>query len=68
MFATSQDTSGGIEVGICNIRTSGEEPWFMARFLASTSNFSAVMKCQDPSIVEKFVKKFALAKILKIET
>lgn len=39
----------------------------MARFLASASNFSAVMKCQDPTVVEKFVKKFALAKILKIE-
>ena len=39
----------------------------MARFMASASNFSAVMKCQDPSTVEKYVKKFALAKVLKIE-
>ena len=67
MFANSPP-SGGIEVGICNIRTTGDDAWFMARFLASPSNFSAVMKCQDPTVVEKFVKKFALAKILKIET
>jgi hypothetical protein len=66
IFATAPPT-GGIEVGICNIRTTGDEAWFMARFIASTSTFSAVMKAQDPSIVEKYVKKFSLAKILKID-
>ena len=66
VFASSP-ASGGVEVGICNIRSTGDDPWFMARFMASASNFSAVMKCQDPTVVEKFVKKFALAKVLKIE-
>ena len=66
VFATTPP-SGGIEVGICNIRSTGDDAWFMARFMASTATFSAVMKCQDPSVVEKYVKKFSLAKILKID-
>jgi hypothetical protein len=67
VFASSPAT-GGIEVGICNIRSSGEDAWFLARFLATSANFSAVMKCQDLAAVEKFVRKFALAKVLKIDT
>lgn len=67
VFATSPAT-GGIEVGICNIRTGEEDSWFLARFLATSANFSAVMKCQDLSAVEKYVRKFALAKVLKIDT
>ena len=59
---------GELEVGVCNIREQGEGPWFMARFLASQTSFSAVMKSQDPAIVTAFVKKFALAKVLKIDT
>lgn len=57
-----------IEVGICNQRDQGQGPWFLARFLASNLNFSAVMKCEEPEQVTQFVKKFALAKILKIDT
>lgn len=57
-----------IEVGICNIRPTGDEAWFMARFLASNNNFSAVMKSQNPEEITQFVKKFALAKVLKIDT
>jgi hypothetical protein len=67
VFATMPAT-GGLEVGISNIRNNGDDPWFMARFIALGNTFSAVMKCQDPTAVEKFVKKFALAKILKIDT
>ena len=57
-----------LEIGICNIRPTGTEPWFMARFLASNANFSAVMKSQNPEQITQFVKKFALAKVLKIDT
>ncbi len=57
-----------IEIGICNVREGGAGPWFMARFLASKLSFSAVMKSEDPNIVTQFVKKFALAKVLKIDT
>lgn len=67
VFASSPNTID-IELGICNIRPDGTGPWFIARFLASQANFSAVMKAEDPSIITTFVKKFALAKILKIET
>jgi hypothetical protein len=60
-------TASEIEVGICNIRPTGNESWFMARFLASATAFSAVMKSQSPDDVTPFVKKFALAKVLKID-
>ncbi len=67
VFETAPAT-GGIEVGVCNIRNSEQEAWFLARFLATSANFSAVMKCQDTSAVEKYVRRFALAKVLKIDT
>jgi hypothetical protein len=67
VFAVSPN-AGDIEIGICNIRPVGVEAWFMARFLASNNGFSAVMKSQDPSLVPTLVKKFALAKALKIDT
>lgn len=68
VFAASPNTID-IEVGISNIRDdSGTQKWFMARFLASSTSFSAVMKSQDTDIVTGFVKKFALAKVLKIDS
>jgi len=73
VFAAGPGSSGDVEVGLCNIRVQGsEEKWFLARLLASASDgtgaFSAVMKAESPDIVPTFVKKFALAKILKIDT
>lgn len=56
-----------IELGICNVRKHESESWFMARFLATNNSFSAVMKAQNSEQVTDYVKKFALAKILKIE-
>lgn len=67
VFAVSPNAND-IEIGICNIRPMGQEAWFMARFLASNNSFSAVMKAQDASLVPTMVKKFALAKVLKIDT
>lgn len=67
VFAASPSTTD-IEVGICNIRADGTGDWFLARFLASQSTFSAVMKCQNNGDVSAFVKRFALAKVLKIDT
>ena len=55
-----------LEIGLCNTRLKGTEKWFMARFLATSSTFSAVMKAEDSTQVTMFVKKFALAKVLKI--
>ena len=59
---------GDIEVGLSNIREDRKGPWFIARLLTSGNSFSAVMKAEDPEIVPTFVKKFALAKVLKIST
>ena len=56
------------EVSICNIRASGDDSWFMARFLFSKSIFSAAMKAQNADEVESYVKRFALARVLKIDT
>lgn len=56
-----------VEIGICNIRPVDEHSWFMARFLASKNAFSAVMKSDNPQMVPALVKRFALAKILRIE-
>lgn len=57
-----------VEVGVCNVRDKSEDPRFMARFLSTSLAFSAVMKCESAEAVPPFVKKFALAKILKIDT
>ena len=65
---SSAPAVGECEVGICNIREDGKGPWFVARFVAGKASFSAVMKCEDQQIVSNFVKKFALAKVLKIDT
>ena len=67
VYATSP-TSSDIELGICNIRSAGNEAWFLARFIASSSSFSTIMKAEIPEEVSAHVKKFALAKILKIDT
>lgn len=56
-----------IEIGICNIRPVDEHSWFMARFLASKNAFSAVMKSDNPQMVPALVKRFALAKVLRID-
>ena len=56
-----------VEVGVCNIRLAETDVWFMARFLATATSFSAVMKAQNPEQVTSYVKKFALAKVLKID-
>lgn len=57
-----------VEVGVCNVRDKAEDPRFMARFLSTSLAFSAVMKCESADAVPPYVKKFALAKILKIDT
>jgi len=68
VFVADPD-AGGFEVGICNVREEGKGgPWFMARFMTREKTFSAVMKCQDPSVVTGHVKRFALAKVLRIDT
>jgi hypothetical protein len=57
-----------MEVGICNVLPAEGGPRFLARFLASKNNFSAVMKCEAVDAVTQYVKKFALSKVLKIDT
>jgi len=57
-----------VEVGICNIRERPSDKWFMARFVANTGAFSAVMKAEDGDNAAQSVKKFSLAKVLKIDT
>lgn len=68
VFAAGPGANGEIEVGLCNIRASNDDKWFLARLMAAKGAFSAIMKAESPDIVPKFVKKFALAKILKIDT
>ena len=73
VFAQNTNSAAECEIGICNISGegipgTGTGPWFLARFVAGKNAFSAVMKCEDAAIVTTFVKKFALAKILKIDT
>ena len=68
VFAAGPGTSGDIEVGLCNVRTSPDEKWFLSRLVAKSNSFSAIMKAEAPELVPTFVKKFALAKILKIDT
>jgi len=67
VFAAST-SSAEIEIGLCNVREGGTGSWFLARFLASATAFSAVMKAEDASQVTVYVKKFALARVLKIDT
>ncbi len=67
VFAVSPNANN-IEVGICNVRAFGQPSWFMARFLSANNSFSAVMKSDNTEIVPMLVKKFALAKVLKIDT
>ena len=57
-----------VEVGVCNVRAQEQDVWFMARFLATATSFSAVMKAQNAEQVTAYVKKFALAKVLKIDS
>jgi hypothetical protein len=67
VFAASP-TDRETEVSISNIKEMSDEPWFMARFLFTATMFSAVMKAQDADVVEGHVRRFALAKVLKIDT
>lgn len=67
VFAVSPNAEN-IEIGICNIRPMSVEDWFMARFLIAKNTFSAVMKSNQADMVPALVKKFALAKVLKIDT
>ena len=65
---SSASAGGDVEVGFCNVRKeppagAKAEPAFMARFVASGTNFNAVMKSDDNASVPAFVKKFALAKV-----
>ena len=64
---TSNPSPTDSEVGICNVRGSSAEPWFLARFLFTRTSLSAVMKCQDRARVKDFVKSFAFARVLKID-
>lgn len=63
----SAGKSSDIEIGICNTKTTLEDGWFMARFLASPSSFSSVMKAENPDDIKIYVKLFELAKVIKIE-
>lgn len=42
--------------------------WFLARFRCTPTAFSAVMKAQDPTTITRYVKRFALAKVLKVDS
>ena len=64
----SAPTMNDLEIGICNIRSRPNDKWFLTRFVASPSDFSAVMKSEDSENAAKFVKQFSLAKVLKIDT
>jgi len=76
VFATNNSSSSGgngsegpgLEIGLSNIRFLGSEPWFMARFIATQNTFSAVMKAENNDQVTSYVKKFSLAKVLKIDS
>lgn len=72
--SATQDTNSrrDMEVAVCNIRSidangdvATSSGWFMARFLISPTAFTAVMKSQDKDVTAH-VKRFALAKVLKI--
>jgi hypothetical protein len=66
--SSSSDTE--TEISICNVKESAEDPtrWFMTRFVFTNTLFSAVMKSEDSSLVESYVKRFTLARVLKIDT
>ena len=66
VYSSSGKTSD-IEIGISNTRTTLNDGWFMARFLASSSSFSSVMKSDNPSDIKIYVKLFELAKVIKIQ-
>ena len=67
--STSPESGEEIEIGFCNIRENQnvDGGLFMARFSVSKKLFTSTMKAEKPSDVPKFVKKFALAKVLKID-
>jgi hypothetical protein len=65
---TSNPSPTDSEVGICNMRVQGTEPWFLARFLFTRTSMSAVMKAQDSTLVKEHVRNFALARVLRIDT
>lgn len=66
--STSMVSRVDIEIGISNRRANDSEPWFLARFIIANNIFSAVMKCQQIDDVANHVKKFLLAKALRIDT
>ena len=60
-------TSTDYEIAICSVRTTdNSDDWFLARFHTKDNSFSAVMKGSNDKAVAEHVRKFALAKILKI--
>ncbi len=64
----SAPTSAEIELGVCCVRERPSDVWFVARFVASPTDFNAVMRCADADVATRYVKKFSLAKVLKIDT
>ena len=64
---SSASKSSDIEIGICNTKTTLSDGWFMARFLASSSSFSSIMKADNPDDIKVYVKLFELAKVIKID-
>lgn len=64
---SSNGKSSDIEIGICNTRNTLNDGWFMARFLASSTSFSSVMKSENPNDIKIYVKLFELAKVIKIQ-
>ena len=64
----SNSNSNSSNTGTTGGSTLPQEAVFMARFVAAGTGFNAVMKSDDATNVPGFVKKFALAKVLKIDT
>jgi hypothetical protein len=64
--SSSSDTE--TEISICNIKESADDEWFMTRFIFTNSHFSAVMKSENSQLIESYVKRFTLARVLKIDT
>ena len=74
--AIAADSRAELAEGLGQVHTTGgdkyasDQPhfWFLARFRCTPTAFSAVMKSEDPSAVTRYVKRFALAKVLKVDT
>ena len=44
-----------------------DHKWFLARFRCGVDSFSAVMKTEEPATMNKYVHRFKLAKVLKVD-